>query len=658
MIKEVADIEVYFIGENSMFSDFNTATIEECFEYCNSKKILGLDIETTKKFNKYGEREGLDPYLSNIVMFQIGDLNRQYIIDCRSIDISILKPILENEDICIVGHNLKFEYKHIFHNYGITLNNLYDTQICEQILYNGYDISFSLKELIKRYFDESVDKSTRISFLDIGSRAFSKKEILYGAEDIIYPLRIREIQLEEANKKTLNDCISLEMQFIPVLGNIEYKGLYLDCDKWLKVYEGNLKKLTEYEDILSNMILSNYSDTKFIDKQYSLFDEGLNCGISWNSSKQVIEFFKHLNICPQEVSKSTHKLEYTVEAKTLKASLFDMNKDISDDYKNILSTYITYKEYSQACSTFGKAFLEHINPITGRVHTNYWQILNTGRISSSNPNLQNIPADENYRKCFVAQEGNCIINADYSGQETVILANVSQESNIIELINTGGDMHCFVTRSLNPELKDMSDDDIKKFHKDKRQIAKAAGFAIQYGGTGFTISKNLGISPEEGEAVYNAYFKAFPTLKKFFDKTIALSMKNGFIEIDPISKRKFFFEKMNVLIEYKESQNWKAYFKLKGKYERACLNYIIQGAAGSVTKLAAIYYHNWIKDSNYINDIFITNLVHDEINVECKKEYSEIAAKELENCMKRAGDIWCKTVSLNATSVIGEYWGH
>jgi DNA polymerase-1 len=656
--KKTVDTEIYLIGENSIFNDFKKATVEECFEYCSTKKLLGLDIETTKKYNRYGEREGLDPYLSKIVMFQIGDTDRQYIIDCRNTDISILKPVLEDINICIVGHNLKFEYKHIFHNYGIILNNLYDTQICEQILYNGYDIKFSLEELLKRYFNTTVDKSTRLAFLDIGSRAFSKKEILYGAEDIIYPLKIREIQIQESIKKTLDNCVSLEMQFIPVLGNIEYKGLYLDREKWLEVYEKNIKKLKEYEDILNNIILSDYSDTEFVNRQYSLFNEGLTCGISWNSSKQVIEFFKYLGVCPQEISKTTHRLDYTVEAKVLKASLFDMNKDISEKYKNIISIYITYKEYAQACSTFGKAFLEHINPITGRVHTNYWQILNTGRISSSNPNLQNIPADESFRKCFTAQEGNCVINADYSGQETVILANVSQESNIIELINTGGDMHCFVTRSLNLELKNLSDDDIKKYHKDKRQIAKAAGFAIQYGGTGFTISKNLSISPEEGETVYNAYYKAFPTLKKFFDRTIALSMKNGFIEIDPISKRKFFFEKMDMLSKFKDAQDWKQYYKLKGKYERACLNYIIQGAAGSVTKLAAIYYHNWIKNSGYINDVFITNLVHDEINVECKKEYSEIAAKELENCMKRAGDVWCKTVPLNATAVIGEYWGH
>ncbi len=217
---------------------------------------------------------------------------------------------------------------------------------------------------------------------------------------------------------------------------------------------------------------------------------------------------------------------------------------------------------------------------------------------------------------------------------------------------------CFVTKALNPELKNLSDDEIKQYHKNKRQISKAAGFAINYGGNGFTISKNLGISAAEGDAAYEAYFKAFPQLKKFFDKTIKESMSKGFIEIDKLTHRKFYLQGFKALEEYKEAKNWKAYYSLKGKYERACLNYIIQGAAGGVTKLAAIYYRRWILNNNLENSIFITNLIHDEINVECKNEYTDIASKALEVSMTDSGDKWCKTVPLQATAVIGTHWAH
>jgi DNA polymerase-1 len=649
---------IYFIGDNNLFDDINYATIEECYNYCKDKKILSIDIETTKKYNKYGDLEGLSPYLSNIVMFQIGDGNKQFIIDHRIVKIDKLLPLLTNKEIKLVGHNLKFEYSHILHNYNIRINNLYDTQLAEQILYNGYDIEFNLKALNKKYLGKEVDKSTRLNFLNIGSRPFSKTEIVYGAEDILHPLQIREYQLKKLKEENLISCVDLEMKFLPVLGDIEYKGINFNKEIWLETYEKNLKQVIELKDKLDNYIIKNFSDTKFVDKQLSLFDTGINCAISWSSPKQTIAFFKYLNICPQEVSKTTKKLTYTVNAKVVKASLFNINKDISEEKRNFINIYIEYKELEQSCTTFGKDFLKHINPITNRIHSNYWQLKATGRISSTNPNLQNIPSNKNFRRAFDAPEGNKIVNADYSGQETVILANQSQEENIIYLINTGGDMHSFVTKALYPELKELTDDEIKTQHKDKRQIAKAAGFAINYGGNGFTIAKNLGISEEEGDNVYNAYFKAFPQLKTFFDKTIAESMSRGYIIIDTLTNRKFYFKDMDKLTELKETKQWKRYFKLKGKYERLCLNYIIQGAAGSVTKYAAVLFRNWILNNKLENKVFITNLIHDEINVECKGDIAEIVATNLELCMKKSGNLWCKTVPLDAEAVITEYWSH
>lgn len=382
------NLNIYFIGDNKSIEDkhIKKCDIDYCYNYLKNKKVVSLDIETTRKFNGIYRNEGLDPYVSEIVMLQIGDEDVQFVIDYRSVKIDKILPILSSKDIVKVGHNIKFEYKHILHNKGVKLNNVYDTMIIEKIIYKGYMLPNSLKDLNKRYLDIDVDKSTRLEFLNIKNREFSDRQIYYGAEDILYPLLIRNKQLERIESENLEKTISLEMLFLLVLGDMEYKGLYFDKEQWLRVYDKNLIKFNEFKKNLDNYIIDNYFDTDFVSKQLDLFNTGnFTCRISWTSSKQVIEFFSFLGICPKEVSKSTGKLDYTVNAKVVKSSLNTINKDISNTLKDLLSLYLEFKEIEQSVTTFGKKFLKYINPITQRLHSNYDQVLNTGRISSSGP---------------------------------------------------------------------------------------------------------------------------------------------------------------------------------------------------------------------------------------------------------------------------------
>jgi DNA polymerase I-like protein with 3'-5' exonuclease and polymerase domains len=287
---------------------------------------------------------------------------------------------------------------------------------------------------------------------------------------------------------------------------------------WTNTYNSNLLKLNTLHKQLDDYVIERYGDSRFIDKQLDLFSEDKKCLINWTSSQQVIEFFRFLDICPQAVSKETKKLTYTVNKDVLKSSLNTINKDAFFHKKELLKVYIDYKETSQATTTFGLKFFKYINPVTQRLHSNYKQILNTGRISSSSPNLQNIPALHEFRSAFRADNGFKIVNADYSGQEQIILANKSNDKDLLSFYEQGlGDMHSYIASKIFPELNDVPLSDIKKYHADKRQVAKAAGFAINYGGNGYTIAENLGISSAQGDVVYNAYFKAFPNLKKYFD---------------------------------------------------------------------------------------------------------------------------------------------
>jgi len=635
-------MNIYYVGDSALFEDFTAASIEQCYDYLKDKPIVSLDIETTQGHDGVYPREGLDPYVSNIVMVQVGDLDRQYVIDYRVTDISKLLPILTDKNVLIIGQNLKFEYGFFRHHEGIRLNNMYDTMVVESILFNGLNPGVSLADLNKKYLNIEVDKSTRLEFLTIKDKPFTKRQIMYGAEDILYPLKIRDKQLPELVKKDLVNCYSLEMLFLEVLGDIEYKGIHFDRNIWEANYDINKEEHLRLQQQLNRYVLDNLGFTHFVEAQLDLFNPEPKCGISWTSPKQVTEFFDYLGICPK--SKDTGKL--TVNGKVLQASLTSTNKDKPQHLKDLIELYLRYKEYERSCSTFGIDFFKYVNPVTDRLHSNYKQILNTGRISSRGPNLQNIPSDEGFRKAFTAPQGWKIVNADYSGQEQIILANKSQDPDLIYFYEQNlGDMHSFVASKIFPELAGLSLDEIKAQHKDKRQIAKAAGFAINYGGNGFTISANLGIPQQVGDQVYNAYFKAFPKLKEYFNEVQSLAHKRGYILIDPITGRKYWFK-------YPRSN------KAKGEVDRAALNYPIQGEAGGITKLAPILFRKWILENELQDVVFITNLVHDEINVEVKEEYAELAARNLERCMKEAADKWCKIVPLGADAVITNYWTH
>jgi DNA polymerase-1 len=660
-----------FIGNSSLLDA--SIAVEDCYLYLKNEKVISLDIETTRKFYKYAN-EGLDPFTSKIVMFQIGTKERQYVIDVRVIDISKLLPLLTDPDIIIVGQNLKFEYKHILHNYGIKINNMYDTMLVEQIIYNGwmfprawkiqlngkykhYD-SFSLEDLNYRYLDIIVDKSTRLEFLDIKDKPYSSRQIQYGAEDILYPLLIREKQLKRVALTKVEATLDLEFKYISVLGNMELNGMHFNKDIWTKTYQENLPIYSLAKQELNAFVIKHYNNTEFVDKQLSLFNSGVNCAIMWTSPQQVISFFRYLGICSKEVSKTTKKLEWTVNAKVVEASMLGEFKDVDEVLKTFMRKYLKFKEAQQSVTTFGIKWFKYVNPITGKAHSNYGQIKKTGRSSSSGPNLQNIPSSKKFRSAFDCAPGWKIVNADYGGQETYCLAEKSREANIIKLLHEGGCMHCFVASHITGKpyedylealrVKDSKREKLNEYQVElleDRGTAKAGGFAIQFGGTGFTISKNLGLSEERGEYVYDSYFEAFPDLKAYFDKVIKETHTQGYILIDPITGRKQWFK---IPTNNKE----------KGAIDRNALNSPIQGMAGNITKLAGILFTNWI-DKNHYNDVVkLTNIVHDEINAEVKEEYAEETALALSECMETAGDVWVKIVKLKATSVISDYWGH
>lgn len=713
-------MKTYYVGkEKGNYKGVIDCGIADVVKYCRKKRELGVDIETSYKYSKNTfpnedvYKPGLDPYLSRVVMLQIGDLENNFVIDTRSVDISELIPVLNDENIVFVGHNLKFEAKHLGWNYGVVFKNIWDTMLVEMNLNNGLRLSNSLANVSVRYLgvqksedvdlfnarDEDkiyIDKSVRMGFLHIGDKKFSRDQVIYGAEDIIYPLRIKKIQEKRTEFTVVNE---LENKFCLCLADIELKGMPFNPEMWYNVY---LESKNTYQRRLRKInyfVENNYPE--FI-KSNDLFSGTPVCTINWGSSDQVIEFFKHLKICPKEKSKETGLMEWTVGAKALMKQLSGEYKQMfsdgvevaAQDIESFILSYLQFKKAEQAITTFGVDWLKNVHPITKRVHSDYRQILNTGRISSNNPNLQNIPNLEEYRSCFVSDK--IIVNCDYSSQESRVLADISGDENMLGFFNNGhpvfgDDFHSFVATRMFQIIRNDPDLIItKKTYPKERQDAKAIGFKIAYGGSAFTLKDDFGVEEDIAQEFIDGYFKAFPSLLEDFENAKKLAVKQGWIEIDSVTKRRWYdvdFNRMRELKakldsmypkdfkkwsdekkeKFKEElkkthpnlgKQWSEYFSWKGKLERNALNYRIQGLSGSMTKIAAILFRKYQLEKKNFKDFYIINLVHDEILVECNPEYSEEISDKLKECMEKAGEMMCKRVKMGAKPVVANCWGH
>lgn len=482
-----------YIGNNLIaYPGFTNCTIEDCYRYCSKQKVLAIDIETSRKYPKgtYSEDvhiPGLDPYLSRICMFQIGDLNHQFVIDVRVINISILLPLLESKQIIKIIQNAQFECKHFLHNYNIRIRNIWDTMIVEKLLFNGIPQSYSLKAIAQRrlglkeeeltlfsnsysvdeeiieeeedeldifgFKKEFIDKSIRSQFVEWGFKPFTLDQIEYGARDITLPYRIYLMQLEgrKINGQTWFPFygVELENDTTFVLAEMTYRGVPIDSEAWLQteaenqvIYSKRIKSINKYveENEYNNPKVCYHAD---------LFNDKPTCKIQWSSPKQVIDLYRSWGICPKEKSKQTGKDEWSVGAKALfktlpnnlkKDFLNDVFPEIIDSRELFTLAYLLFKKSEQLITTFGKDWLKYVHPITRRGHPNFNQLMNTTRLSSSNFNVQQLPRTENFRKCIASKNGELICD-DFSSQEVYAGAVVHESKPLIKFFDEGDETY-------------------------------------------------------------------------------------------------------------------------------------------------------------------------------------------------------------------------
>jgi len=372
-----------------------TSTIEECLEYFKDTEEIGVDTETT----------GFDPYRDRILSLQLGDFNNQFVID-SSIDFTIFKELLETR--VILGQNLKFDLRFLY-KLGIHPKKLYDTFLAECVLTTGFtERGLGLKDLGLKYCNVELDKSIRGV---IHKEGLTDRVIKYGADDVKYLSSIKEKQLLEIEKWGLQTILNLENEVVKVFSLMEYNGIPFNPTKWIEVAEQVEKNTKELEDKLDTLIYqlgtkdlpNNNKLTKYCNiwKQGSLFFDvkERDCNINWASPAQKLKLIKDLGF----------KME----------SVGDKELQRNKSKHPIFPLLIEYSKQNKLATSFGKDFLKFINPITNKIHPSYWQVLSTGRISVSDPNINQIPAHgelaTKIRSAFEAPEGYKIVGGDYSG---------------------------------------------------------------------------------------------------------------------------------------------------------------------------------------------------------------------------------------------------
>jgi DNA polymerase I-like protein with 3'-5' exonuclease and polymerase domains len=666
---------IYFIGNDRDTAFIQRTTIENLLEYFSDKSEIGFDTETM----------GFDPYLAGLISYQLGDKENQFVVSAVDYPIEMIQDLLVNKELII--HNAKFDLKFLYHK-NIYPKKVWDTYLGECVLYKGdKTVRKSLEATLLRYINKQLNKSIRGKIIN---EKFSDRVIKYCAEDVEYLGLIKNYQIARLKLNDLLKSMDLENEFVKVLTYIEYSGIHLNSFMWKKKILQDRNLFNNSLQVLNNWIIKN-DISSFIESQLDLFNTEKQSTINWSSPKQVVELFQLLGIDTKTVDDKTGEIKDSVEA-----DILEKQRDVSP----IVPLYIQYKKYERILTTYGESVLKKIHPITDRIHTQFTQILDTGRLSSGGKrgdedtiNLQNIPRlpedkeeDKIYeRECFLAEKDNVLIDADYSGQEQIVFANWTQDPDILKFYkNNLGDMHSYIASKIFPELKNLPLNDIKKYHKEKRQIAKSAGFAINYGGNGNTIADNLNISREEGEEIYQAYFTAFPGVSTYFKKVTNRALRDGYITFNNISKSKCFISFFSTYKKLETQVNspgfWEQYriekiadssvyrrnlkplvskyFKLKGEISRMALNYPIQGSSAEITKIACILIFNYIVDNNLTNVVKFSNVIHDEILIECPRNYQFVMKQVVEDCMQKAGDLYCKIVPLRAEANICLFWNH
>ena len=685
---------IYFVtNQMQLFEskNYKIIDVEESLRLLNTITIVGIDTET----------QGFSPFLKKLLLLQLGNRDFQVVIDCTTVDVTLYKEYIESDRL-FIGWNLKFDVRFLFY-YGIVPKNLYDGFIAEKMRWLGFPSgmhSLSLKSAGENYLGVELDKSVRGEI--IWRKELTDDIIIYAANDVKYLEDIMNEQLKILIPRGQKLALEVENKAILPTAYFEFCGVKLDTEKWKAKMAKDQETFNRAKDKLDNYVVEMYNKDNTLKKFIKIIEPDLfgfvtpgpSCNINWKSPKQVIPFLETLGFNLETRDKVTGGMKKSIDAIVIEGQT---------NVHPIAEVYLEFKAAQKVTSTYGQNFLDLRNPVTGRIHTNFNQIgTDTHRYSSGGGedkevipgrkiplvNLQNLPADAETRACFVAESGNKWISADYSGEESVILANISKDKAMIDLFLHGcGDLHSLVAKMVYPdELKDIPVEQVKKLRPDLRKKAKAPEFTFAYGGDANTLISKDHIPEEEAKLIEANYKKGFPGVAAYQSYQRKVVMQLGYINTCPeVGFRAYIydFEELDRIQKQFNQEFWtkyrklkienpsdpivndvKYYFKRKSASERQSINYPIQGRGSAIFKIAAVNLFNWVVNNGLFGIVKFCIPAHDEFNIEAPEDIAEQVADKLHECMVRAGKFICKIVPLEAevsrlkNGTLPTYWIH
>ena len=508
--------------------------------------------------------------------------------------IKILKPYLEDETIKKVGQNIKYDLK-IFKKYGIHLKSFEDTMLLSYALDSGLN-RHNLDILAKIHLDHENIKYKDVAGTGKSEVTFDQVKIIdsyrYACEDADVTLKLYNIFKERLVKeKCFHVYENLEIPLVDVLARMECQGIKID------------------KKILSQLSETFAKNLKVLEKKiYKIAGEEFNIG----STKQLGDIlYEKLKISG---TKKTKKGNFATNVNVL--------EDLAGKGHEFPKLVLDWRQKSKLKNTYTDTLPEHIDSKTKRVHTSFLlAATTTGRLASSDPNLQNIPIKskegKEIRSAFVAESGHSIVSADYSQIEMRVLAHVGDVKELKKAFRNNEDIHSITASQI-------FDCDIKKINEDMRRKAKAINFGIIYGISSYGLAKQISVSNPEAEQFLFSYFKKFPEIKDYMQETLKFCRKHGYVKT--MFERKCHFPNIN-------DKN----HTLKSFQERAAINAPIQGAAADIIRYAMINIDKKILEKKIKSKLLVQ--IHDELLFESKdndvKKEITLIKNEMENAIDK-----------------------
>ena len=584
----------------------NEADLRKLYDFFRTNDFLVLDTETTSTTAIDAELVGLSFSVKEHEAFYVpipsDKVEAQKIVD-------IFKPLYEDEHILKIGQNLKYDLE-VLRNYGVELRGkMWDTMIAHYLiqpeLHHNMDY---MAEVYLHYQTIHIDeligpkgKSQR------SMRDLSPTEVYeYACEDADITLQLKNKLEPELKRLECEDLFyNIEMPLMPVLAEMEMNGVCLDTESLAETSKQFTARMKEIEQRI-----------------YELAGEQFNIA----SPKQVGEIL-------------FDKLKIVEKAKKTKTGQYVTSEEVLQQLKNkheIVADILEHRGLKKLIGTYIDALPKLINPRTGHIHTSFNQTITaTGRLSSSDPNLQNIPIrgedGKEIRKAFIPEPGCLFFSADYSQIELRVMAHLSQDPQMIEVFREGKDLHAATAANIYKKP-------IDEVTRDERTKSKRANFGIIYGITVFGLAERLDIPRDEAKMLIDGYFQTFPEVHDYMEKSKEVARQQGYVTT--LFGRRRYLPDIN-----------SANATVRGFAERNAINAPIQGTAADIIKVAMIHIFNRFKAENIRSKMILQ--VHDELNFSVypdeKEKVEHIVLEEMQNAFHMA-------VPLVADSGFGENW--